>query len=84
MYPATQTYQQARACDPIALGHHIVSGIWASGQRHEFEAVIDDGNLHGHWEEQIQLWEVEGKVQVPKLQLLCDFDTHWDSVYAMC
>ena len=83
--PATQTYEQACACDPIALGRHIVSGIHASGQRHEeFETVIIDGNLRGHWEEQVQLRQVDGKVQVTRLQLLCDVDTRWDSVYTMC
>ena len=50
----------------------------------EFETVIVDGNLRGHWEEQVQLRQVEGKIQVPKLQLLRDVDTCWDSVYAMC
>ena len=84
-HPATQTYEQACARDPIALGRHIVSGIRASGQRRmEFETVIIDGNLRGHWEEQVQLRQVEGKIQVLKLQLLRDVDTRWDSVYAMC
>jgi len=83
--PATQTYEQACVHDPIALGRQIVSGIHASCQRREeFETVIIDGNLRGHWEEQVQLRWVDGKVQVQRLQLLHDVDTRWDSVYTMC
>ncbi|KAF8573339.1 hypothetical protein K439DRAFT_1375683 [Ramaria rubella] len=78
------TYAKAHARDLIALGHHIVTSVRASGQRHDdFTAVIDHGNDHGEWEDQLQLTHVDGKVQVPKLQLLQDVDTHWDSVYGM-
>ncbi|KAF8573718.1 hypothetical protein K439DRAFT_1302795, partial [Ramaria rubella] len=68
----------------IALGRHVVSGVWASGQwREDFEAVISHGHTCGDWEEQLQLRKVGGNVIVPQLQLLCDVDTHWDSVYYM-
>ncbi|KAF8587620.1 hypothetical protein K439DRAFT_1337578 [Ramaria rubella] len=82
--PSMQIYAEACVCDPIALGRHIVTSVHASGQRRDdFAAVIAHGNNHGEWEEQIQLTRVDGKVQVPKLQLLRDVDTCWDSVYGM-
>ena len=45
-HPATQTFEQACAHDPIALGHHIVSGIYTS-DAFCLEMVTPLGFSHG-------------------------------------
>ena len=45
--PREQMYQQALACDPIAMAQAAIQDIWVSGAcREAFAAVIRDGNIH--------------------------------------
>jgi hypothetical protein len=80
--PDQQSYDDAVARDPIALGRSAVHIIRASGTRHAaFKAVIADGNQEN--------WFIEGEppnetiVQVKDQELLRDVCTRWDSVYHM-
>jgi len=73
-----QSYAEAVARDPIALGRAIVRAIRASGTRRDaFDDVIQNGNA--------KKWFNDGEkiVQVKPLQLLRDVSTRWDSVYYM-
>jgi len=46
--PDDQSYEEAVACDPIALCQSTVQAVHASGQRHDHLAdVIADGNKKG-------------------------------------
>ena len=46
--PGNQTYDDAVACDPVALGCTVVQVIRASGTRCDaFDEVITDGNAKG-------------------------------------
>ena len=46
--PGEQMYQQALACDPIAMARAAIRAIWVSSARREaFAAVIRDGNIDG-------------------------------------
>jgi hypothetical protein len=73
-----QSYADAVARDPIALGRAVVRAIRASGSRREaFDDVIVTGNAKN--------WFKDGgeTIQVKPLQLLRDVSTRWDSVYYM-
>jgi hypothetical protein len=74
-----QSYADAVARDPIALGRAVVRAIRASGTRREaFDDVITTGNAKN--------WFKNGDgetIQVKPLQLLRDVCTRWDSVYYM-
>jgi hypothetical protein len=73
-----QSFEDAVSSDPIARGQNIVRIMWSSGQhRDKFNEVIIDGNAKG--------WFVVGNkvIKLPSLQLLCDVQTRWDSVYFM-
>jgi hypothetical protein len=73
-----QSYKEAVGSDPIARGRNIVRVLRGSGQRRDrFNEVIDDGNA--------KEWFVVGNqvVMLPRLQLLRDVRTRWDSVYFM-
>ena len=78
--PQEQSYDDAVARDPIALGRNVVRIIHASGEhRQAFDEVIEDGNRKG--------WFVVGErsepIKVKKKELLQDVRTRWDSVYHM-
>lgn len=73
-----QSYADAVARDPIALGRAVVRVIRASGARREaFDDIITTGNAKN--------WFKDGEkiIQVKPLQLLRDVSTRWDSVYYM-
>lgn len=73
-----QSYTDAVARDPIALGRAVVQAIRASGSRREaFDDIIKDGNA--------KKWFKDGEkiLKVESLQLLQDVCTRWDSVYYM-
>ena len=73
-------YNAALEVDPIAHCRKLVSNCGASGQRHEdLQATITDANEAG-------LFSKDNKgisIQLPSLQLLCDVDTQWSSIYLM-
>ena len=80
--PDQQSYDDAVARDPIALGRNVVRIIRASGTRRDaFNEVIENGNARG--------WFVVGQppnqntITVKPKQLLRDVRTRWDSVYYM-
>ncbi|OBZ73092.1 Zinc finger BED domain-containing protein 4 [Grifola frondosa] len=75
-HPDQQTFEQALARDPIALGREIVRTLRASGQRRDqFDELITQGN--------IKKWFISGippqVVQLRHLQLLRDIKMRWDS-----
>lgn len=66
--------------NPIEHARSVVRVIRASGMRRDaFECVINDGNEKG--------WFTQGEppkvVTLPKLDLLRDVQTRWDSTYIM-
>ena len=80
--PDEQSYADAVARDPIALGRNVVQVIRASGKRREaFNEVITNGNARG--------WFVVGEppmqntIIIKPKELLRDVVTRWDSVYHM-
>jgi len=80
--PDEQSYTDAVARDPIALGRNVVRVIRASGKRREaFNEVITNGNARG--------WFVVGEpprqniITIKPKELLRDVVTRWDSVYHM-
>jgi hypothetical protein len=76
-----QTYEQACACDPIALCHGAICAICASGQHLDYFAeLIRNGNEKGWF---LAPANPDKIIKVPQLQLLCDVKTHWDSIYFM-
>lgn len=75
-----QTYEQALACNPIAVAHAAIHGIWVSGACQEaFVAVIRDGNKYGCFKDPL----TGNTIILRLLQLLQDVPTQWDSVYYM-
>jgi hypothetical protein len=75
-----QTYDEAVARDPIALGRAVVRAIRASGTRRDaFDELIETGNKKGYF----TAGQPAQTVEVKKLQLLRDVRTRWDSVYYM-
>ena len=77
-----QSYDDAVARDPIALGRNVVRVIRASGtRRNTFNELIETGNARG--------WFVVGQppnqktITLEPKQLLRDVCTRWDSVYQM-
>ncbi|KIM50516.1 hypothetical protein SCLCIDRAFT_145270, partial [Scleroderma citrinum Foug A] len=78
-----QTYQEALAQDPIALGHTIVQVMHASiQQRDTFEEYIKEGNNQGYWD----IYHNDGRVEhikIDVLQLIRNVKTWWDSIYYM-
>lgn len=79
-HPSAQTFAEACARDPIALGREVVQALRASGQRRDqFKETIKDGNTRRHF-------FVDGQhdaISLPVLELLRDVRTRWDSVYYM-
>jgi hypothetical protein len=76
--PSRQTYEEAVARDPVAIGRTVVRVIRASGLRRDaFDDVITNGNAKG--------WFKCGNdiITVKQVQLLQDVRTRWDSVYHM-
>jgi hypothetical protein len=80
--PGEQSYTDAVAHDPIALGHNVMQVIRAFEKCHEaFHEVIENGNVRG--------WFVVGKppkqntITIKPKELLRDVVTKWDSVYHM-
>ena len=66
--------------NPIEHARSVVRVIRASGMRRDaFECVINDGNEKG-WFTQGHSPEI---VKLPKLDLLRDVQTRWDSTYIM-
>src|ERR1700722_12069307 len=68
--PSRQTYEEAVACDPIAIGRTVVRVIRASGLcRDAFDDVITNGNVKG--------WFRRGNdvIRVNQVQLLQDVHT---------
>jgi hypothetical protein len=76
--PDQQTYEDAIARDPVALGRNVVRAIRASGKlRDAFDELIVKGNS-GKW------FVVNNEpLQLRTVQLLRDVRTRWDSVYYM-
>jgi hypothetical protein len=63
---------------PIALARAVVRAIRGSGSRRAaFDEIIEKGNDKGWFK------SVTGRLGLPKLQLLRDVRTRWDSVYKM-
>jgi hypothetical protein len=76
-----QNYEQACACNPIALCHGAICAIHASGQCLDYFAeLICDGNEKGWFTAPANPDKI---IKVPQLQLLCDVRTCWDSIYFM-
>jgi hypothetical protein len=74
-----QSYAEAVARDPIALGRAVVRAIRASGTRREaFDKVIKDGNANKWFRDSDGV-----TTKVKPLQLLRDVSTRWDSVFYM-
>ena len=74
----SQSYEEARARNPVALARTVVRAIRGSGLRRDaFDKVVVNGNAKG--------WFKEGGniVKLKRLQLLRDVRTRWDSVYYM-
>ena len=79
--PDNQTYEEAVACDPIALCRSTVQAVCASGQRRDHLAeVIEDGNKKG-WFKSVR--EPNVTIQVKQAQLVWDMKVRWDSLYFM-
>jgi hypothetical protein len=75
-----QTYDEAVARGPIALGRAVVRAIQASSTLcNAFDELIETGNKKGYF----KAGEPAQTVEVQKLQLLRDVCTQWDSVYYM-
>lgn len=78
--PESQSYDDAVARDPIALGRNVVRAIRGSGKRREdFDEVIDNGNAKDWFAGDSK----KKAIHVPHKQLLRDVSTRWDSVYHM-
>ena len=78
--PGEQTYQQALACDPIAMAWAAIQAIWVSRAcREAFAAVIRGGNIDG-WFKNLDTGTI---MMISLLQILQDVPTRWDSVYYM-
>lgn len=80
-----QTYREALASNPVALGCSVIQALHASGQRQEtFEDFIQEGNSCSYWlakDEHSKPTAIEVKLDV--LQLLRDMKTQWDAVHYM-
>ena len=79
-FSADWLYNTALEADPISCYWKLVSNCCASGQHHEdLQATIADANRAG-----LFCKDDEGIViQLPSLQLLCDVDTRWSSIFLM-
>jgi hypothetical protein len=76
-----QTYDEAVDRDPIALCRGTVRAIRASGVRRDF---FDETVTHGNENRLFRSPEnPEETIEVPKLQLLHNVKTRWDSVFKM-
>ena len=76
-----QTYEEALACDPIALCCSTVCAIRASGKRrNHFNEIICDGNAKGWFRDPK---DPEQVIQLKQCELLRDVRTRWDSLYQM-
>ena len=75
-----QTYEQALACDPIAVACVAIHAIWVSSDDWEaFAAVIRDGNKDSCFKDPL----TGNTIVLRPLQLLQDVPTQWDSIYYM-
>jgi hypothetical protein len=76
---ARKVYAEAVRLDPIEMGHNIVRAVRVSGLRHDdFMGTVKTGNIKGWFK------SPAGEAQqVPKLELLRDVRTRWDSTYTM-
>ena len=75
--PREQMYEQALACDPIAMAR---AAIRVSGARRDaFTAVIRDGNM----DRQFKNPDTGMIMRISPLKLLWDVPSRWDSVYYM-
>jgi hypothetical protein len=74
---AAQTYKEAAKRDPIALCRSTVRAVRTSGKRRDhLQKIITNGNENG--------WITSHEnIKVPKVQLLHDVKTWWDSVHKM-
>ena len=78
--PREQMYEQAFACDPIAMAWAAIWAIRVSGaHRDAFTAVIRDGNMDGRFKDP----DTGTIMRISPLQLLWDVPSRWDSVYYM-
>ncbi|KAI6007483.1 hypothetical protein EDC04DRAFT_2611368 [Pisolithus marmoratus] len=79
-----QTYQEALACNPVALGCAVITSLCASSQYQDaFEDYIREGNEKGYWEARDMDSNMTGMCKVTILQLIQDVKTWWDSIYLM-
>ena len=79
--PDNQTYEEAVACDSIALCWSTIWAAQASGQWCDHLAeVIEDGNKKG-WFKSAR--DLNVTIQVKQAQLVCDMKVQWDSLYFM-
>lgn len=76
-----QTYEEARARNPLQLLRGLIKAIRVSGQRREaFRACIENGNeMNLFTDDQVP----PNTIKVPVLELLRDVPTRWDSIYLM-
>ena len=79
-FSADWMYNQAIEADPIVWCRKLVANCQASGQCHEnLQATITDANgagLFGRDDKGVD-------IKLPSLQLLCDIDTRWSSIFLM-
>jgi hypothetical protein len=69
------------ARDPVAIARSAVNAIRASSTRRDaFDDIVENGNEKGWWGKQ---GEPPADVILPKLELLRDLPTRWDSVFLM-
>ena len=79
-FSADWVYNQAIEADPIVQCWKLIANCWASGQHHEnLQATITDANEAGLFSRDDKGVDIE----LPSLQLLCDIDTRWSSIYLM-
>lgn len=81
LVPAEQTYDEACGRDPIALCRRTVRAIRESGLRRDhLHEIICTGNAKGWFKSPSDPDKI---IQIPKVQLLHDVRTYWDSIFQM-
>ena len=77
--PSQQTFEEACARDPIALCRATINAVRASGKQCDhLHKIIHDGN-----EKEWFTDEDDKIIKLPRLELLRDVRTRWDSLYKM-